>query len=150
MAHNPIFRDSRTYEIIGAAMAVHRELGPGFLESVYADAMVVELRARGVPFAREVRLPIVYRGQPLPGHARVDFLCFDEVIVELKAQSTLGKADASQVIHYLKAALLETGLLLNFGEPRLNYERFIFTHAAPVSATSAASVEKAQIAEKVG
>ena len=116
--------DSRTYAIIGAAMEVHRELGCGFLEAVYQEALAVELARRKVPFKREATLPIRYKGQELRTLYRVDFLCYDSVIVELKALTKLSGTEEAQILNYLKAAALDTGLLLNFGTKSLEYRRF--------------------------
>ena len=117
--------DPRTYAIIGAAMAVHAELGCGFLECVYQEALAIELSIRDIPYRREVELPILYRGRRLKATYRADFLCYDTVIVELKALKRLSGAEISQVINYLKAAGLQTGLLFNFGTPSLEYKRFV-------------------------
>ncbi len=116
-------RDPRTYAIIGSAMEVHRELGPGFLEAVYQEAFALELAARDMPFRREVELTIVYKGRPLACTYKVDFVCFDSVLVELKALAALGGPEHAQVIHYLKAARREIGLLLNFGAASLQFKR---------------------------
>jgi GxxExxY protein len=119
-------RDPRTYAILGAAMDVHRHLGCGFLEAVYQEAMRVELTSRSVPFRHEVELPLFYKGQRLAAAYRADFICFDSVIVELKALSKLGGIEEAQVINYLKATGLETALLINFGCQSLEYKRLVF------------------------
>jgi len=116
--------DPRTYAIIGAAMEVHRQLGSGFLEAVYQAAMVLELSARNIPFQREVELPVFYKGQRLDVSYRADFICFDTIVVELKALSKLTGVEESQLINYLKATGHDTGLLVNFGAKSLDYKRF--------------------------
>lgn len=118
-------RDPRTYAIIGAAMEVHRQLGRRFLEAVYHDAMVIEMASRDIPFRHELALPIFYKGEQLSTVYRADFVCFDDIIVELKSQSRLSNIEGAQLINYLKATKFETGLLLNFGEESLQYKRFI-------------------------
>lgn len=99
-------RDPRTYKIIGAAMEVHRQLGCGFLEPVYQEAFALELEHRGIPYSRELKFPVTYKGQLLNSHYRPDFICFGQVIVELKALSTLGSIEESQLINYLKVTRL--------------------------------------------
>ena len=118
-------RDPETYAVIGAAMAVHRELGHGFLEPVYQAAMEVELSHLGIPHAREVELPVHYRGSALPVSYRADFVCHAKIIVELKALGETTGREEAQVINYLKATKLETALLINFGTPSLQYKRLI-------------------------
>ena len=118
------FPDPDTFKIIGAAMAVHTELGCGFLESVYRAALRIEFGRRGVTYRKEVTLPISYRNELLLElHYRVDFICFDDVIVEVKANDTITTRDEAQLLNYLKAAKFRRGLILNFGAPSLQHKR---------------------------
>ncbi len=114
-----------TGRIIGCAIAVHRELGPGFLESIYEQAMVVELRRSGLGFERQKLLPIQYQGEPIGEH-RLDLLVENLIVVELKAISDLEDVHFAIVRSYLKAARLEHGLLLNFASMPLTVKRVIF------------------------
>ncbi len=118
--------DPQTYLIIGAAMEVHHVLGCGFLESVYHEALADELSRRGIPFQREVGLQVMYKGKLLPCTFKPDFICYDSVIVELKALDALSGKDQAQVINYLKATRIARGLLINFGAASLQYERLVF------------------------
>src|SRR5258707_804936 len=95
--------DPRTFAIIGAAIEVHRQLGHGFLEAVYQEALAMEFESRQVPFARETELPITYKGERIRCSYRPDFVCFAEVIVELKALRQLTGTEEAQIINYLKA-----------------------------------------------
>jgi GxxExxY protein len=121
-------RDPETYEIIGAAMEVHRYLGPGFLEQVYHEALAKELRDRRIPYVREQELPVYYKGEKLNCSYRADLVCYGAVIVELKAMKALTGIGEAQLLNYLKATGLKRGLLLNFGSPRLEFKRFVYSH----------------------
>lgn len=113
-----------THAIIGAAIEVHKTLGPGFLESVYQTALAEEMSARGIPFEREKSLPVLYKGAQV-GYFQVDFSVDDKVIVELKAAKSLSQVDEAQVINYLRASGIRVGLVFNFGERSLAYRRFV-------------------------
>lgn len=116
--------DSTTYAIIGAAMAVHRYWGPGYLEVVYQKSLAIELTRLGLPVQREIPFPLAYDGVDLGTTYRADMIC-DEVLVELKAHSGLTDADVAQTLHYLRSSGLSRGLLLNFGLPSLQKRRLV-------------------------
>jgi GxxExxY protein len=118
--------DPLTYAIIGAAMEVHAVLGKGFLESVYHEALALELRDRSIPFRQEVLLPIQYKETRLTTAYRCDFICYEDVVVEIKAISTLTSADEAQLLNYLKAARIGRGLVINFGAASLQFKRRVF------------------------
>src|SRR5688572_6073485 len=108
-------RDPQTYAIIGAAIEVHRQLGPGFLEPVYQEAMAIEPAIRNIPFVPQLELPVFYKGQRLKSFYKPDFLCYEAVFAELKALQTLTGADEAQTLNYLEATQHERALLINFG-----------------------------------
>ena len=118
-------RDPQTYAIIGAAMAVHAVLGPGFLESVYHEALIIELEERRIAFEREVSVPIMYRGTTLCSSYRADIICNGAIILELKAVAAVQAVHEAQLIHYLNATGLRRGLLLNFGASSLQFRRVV-------------------------
>ena len=113
------------YKIRGAVFAVHKELGCGFLERVYQDALEYEFKERGIPYEREKLIQIMYKDKPLGEPYRADFVCYDKIIVELKALSELDGTHRAQVINYLKAAKMKLGLLVNFGEISAKVERLL-------------------------
>jgi GxxExxY protein len=117
-------KDPQTYEIIGAAMEAHRELGDGFLEAVYQAALVIEFTRRRIPFRTEVELPIEYKGMRLSCDYRGDFVCFDNVVVEIKATSV--PPDQAQLLNQLKATKYRCGILINFGGSSLESKRMVF------------------------
>ncbi len=119
-------RDERTYNIIGAALEVHKELGCGFLEAVYQEALEREFKSRKIPFKSQPIVSISYKGQLLDKTYQPDFICYEAVIVEIKAISLLSGVEEAQLINYLKATGLKVGLLLNFGSKSLEYKRFIY------------------------
>ena len=116
-------------------MTVHRELGCGFLEKVYQEALEGEFVVKGIPYKREVSQKIFYKGVPLQQDYIADFVCYDKIIVELKALSRLSDVEKAQVINYLKATGYELGILANFGETSLKTERFYNIHK-PASSTN--------------
>jgi len=116
-------KEDKTFAVIGAAMAVHTNLGTGFLENVYHEALMLEFNKRKIPYIHEAELPIFYERIKLNCKYRVDFICFDDVLVEIKALNSLTNIETSQVINYLKAAQVDKALLLNFGASSLQYKR---------------------------
>ncbi|MEO6063194.1 MAG: GxxExxY protein [Thermoflexales bacterium] len=112
--------DILSERIISAAMDVHRALGPGYLESIYEQAMVVELELRHIPFVRQGVVSLTYKGVRI-GEQRLDFIVADAIILELKAVDVLSNVHQAQVISYLKASGLKLGLLLNFNVSLLRH-----------------------------
>ncbi len=117
------------YAIVGAAMTAYNELGPGFLEAVYQEALEIELHERWIPFESQKELRIVYKGRPLKKTYNCDLLCYGKIIMELKSEERLSSKDRGQLHNYLKATNLELGLLFNFGNhDKLEWERWIRSH----------------------
>ncbi len=114
------------FAIIGAAIEVHRELGPGFLEAVYQEALEIELASRKIPFESRKTLTIAYKGRPLKKEYEADLVCYGQIIVELKALDRLSGKEEAQILNYLKATGLRVGLLINFGSHgKLEWKRFV-------------------------
>ncbi len=119
-------KDQETYKILGAAMAVHSELGHGFLEAIYHEALEQEFNLQDIPFSKEKKLSVYYKKHKLKTFYLPDFICYDSVIVEIKALQRLSNHEESQLINYLKASGLNRGLLINFGARQLQYKRLVF------------------------
>jgi len=122
MAEQEFLYKDLTYGIIGAAMEVHRILGPGFLESVYEEALAHEFDLRGIPSQRQAKLAVRYK-DIVAGEFRADFLVDGKVVIELKALKALTEGNEAQLLNYLKGTGYRVGLLLNFGAPSLEYKR---------------------------
>ena len=115
-----------SYAVIGAAMEVHRALGPGFLEKVYQEAMQLELGARSIPFEAEKPIEIAYKGQCLSQRYYADLVCFEQILVEMKALKQLSGKEEAQILNYLRATGAKVGLLINFGSHgKLEHKRFV-------------------------
>ena len=118
-----LLHKNESFAIIGAAMEVHRTLGCGFVEPVYQEALAIELSKRNIPFEREKELTIEYKGNKLSKTFRADFICYDNIILELKATSDFADEHYAQIYSYLKASKMDLGILINFGKTALEYER---------------------------
>jgi GxxExxY protein len=120
-----IYRDE-AYRIMGACFEVYTDKGCGFLEAVYQECLELEFAARQIPFVAQPKLELSYRGQPLRQSYAPDFVCFDRIVVELKAASALVDEHRAQVHNYLRATGHRLGLLVNFGHhPKIEYERIV-------------------------
>lgn len=116
---NEAEKDPLTREIIGAAIDVHKELGPGLLESAYEECLAIELELRGIKFQRQCGVPIVYRGRTIECSYRLDLLVEDQVIVEIKAVDRFDPVHQAQLLTYLRLTRKRVGLILNFNTPYL-------------------------------
>jgi len=118
-----IFKEE-SYEIMGACFEVYKEMGCGFLEPVYQECLEMELRRRGIPFTAQRELVLRYKDQPLEQRYKPDFICYDKIILEIKAVKNLADEHRAQVHNYLKATSFRLGLLISFGHyPKVEYER---------------------------
>lgn len=118
---------NETYKIIGACMEVHNEFGRGFLEAVYKDALEIIFNESGIPFEREKRYNLFFRGEKLKSYYIADFIVFDEIVLEVKANSELIDSHYDQVINYLAVSKCKIGLIVNFGEKSLKYKRVVLS-----------------------
>lgn len=124
-AANKILYREESFAIIGACMKVHRTLGAGFLEAVYEEALEREFQNQQIPFKRQVKLSLYYDNVLMKKQYRADFICYDEIIVEIKAVSLIPTAFYAQLQNYLKCTNIELGMLINFGTSSLTYKRMI-------------------------
>ena len=118
-------RDNQTFEIIGAAMEVHRKLHRGLFEDFYCEALAIELSLRGIPHQPQCAIQLEYKGRFLKRPHHLDFICFGDVVVEVKAVSALTPADEAQLLNYLAMTKIKRGLLVNFGSKSLEYKRMV-------------------------
>ncbi len=130
--------DKLAHAVIGAAIEVHRQLGPGFLESIYEEALCVELADAGIPVERQKEIGVIYKCRTIGKH-RLDLLVGEVLIVELKTVEALADIHKAQVISYLKAAGLQLGLLINFNVPVLKsgIQRIVYTDRSNAMTPSA-------------
>ena len=119
-----LYKDE-SYRIIGACMEVHKTLGCGFLEAVYQEALEMELKEQSIPFTREQVLDIYYKDHILSKKYQADFVCYDKIVLELKAVDSIANNHISQVLNYLKATGFQLGIIVNFGAQSLQYKRII-------------------------
>lgn len=125
MNYEDLYLKEEAFEIIGCAMRVHRELGNGFLESVYQEALSIELNEGNIPFVKEKSIPIYYKDSLLQKKFVADFICYNQVVLELKATDSINDEHISQVLNYLKATGNKLGILINFGSKSLQFKRII-------------------------
>ena len=127
LSSGTILFKEEVYKIVGAAFEVHNQLGCGFLEPVYQEALEKELTDNGIPFVPQQELRISYKGQLLKKIYIADFVLYDEIIVEIKSEEHLSSIDEAQLLNYLSATGKTVGVLINFGSKRLEWKRFINT-----------------------
>lgn len=123
MEEHGLLYKNESFKIIGAALEVHKTLGCGFIEVVYQEALAEEFKKRNIPYEREKELTINYKGKTLSKTFRADFICYDTIILELKAVSDFIDDHYAQLYSYLKASNLSLGILINFGKANLDYFR---------------------------
>ncbi len=124
-----VFREG-SYRIIGSCLAVFNKLGSGFLESVYQEALEIQFKQDKIPFVKERKLHIKFDDIQLDKFFKADYVCYDSIIVELKATPFLHKNDLAQVLNYLRATGMKLGILVNFGEKSLTYKRILNSHSS--------------------
>jgi len=121
-----LIHQNESYQIIGICMEVHNNLGPGFLEIVYKDALEYEFKKAGIPYEREKEYVVHYKDIVLPHKFYADFVVFDKIILEVKAVSAIADKFTALAINYLKVSQNKLALIVNFGELKLNFKRIVF------------------------
>ena len=125
MKNNVLFSEE-CFEIQGVIFDLFKEIGPGFAEPIYQECLEIEFLLKNIPFDSQVELRMLYKGKPLKQYFKVDFVCYDKIIIEIKAVSELTDIHRSQLINYLKISKLKLGLLVNFcSYPKVTIERFL-------------------------
>jgi len=121
-----IFKEE-SYKIIGSCFEVYNELGPGYLEAVYQEALSIEFTKQNIPFVAQGEMNVFYKGIELKKKYYPDFRCYENIVLEIKAEENLSRVDESQLLNYLKGTEMPLGLLVNFGSDKLQYKRFANT-----------------------
>jgi GxxExxY protein len=124
-APSKILYKDESFAIVGACMKVHRALGAGFLEAVYEEVLEKEFQSQKIPYKRQVKLDLYYEGVKLKKQYRADFICYDTIIIEIKAVNQIPSVFYAQLQNYLKCTNMELGILINFGTPSLTYKRIV-------------------------
>ena len=119
--------EDETYKILGACIQVHKQLGNGFAENIYREALAKELTKSEIPFEQEKKLPIFYNGSPLNNYLVADFVCFDTIILDIKSLGFIPQTLKQQVLKFLKLTNLDISYIVNFGEKSLTWKRYINT-----------------------
>lgn len=123
----PLLQKEEVFRLVGSAMTVHRELGSGFLEAVYHEALEIQFLEDGIPFESKVELDVRFKDRLLKKRYEADFVCFNSIIVEIKSMDRLTTLDQAQLLNYLRASGKKVGVLFNFGSsPTLEWKRFVF------------------------
>lgn len=125
MHMNDIVYKDESFAIIGAAMEVYNQLGSGFVEKVYQDALEIEFELRGIPYKREEHLPVFYKGRQIKHDFFVDFICYDKIVIECKTVSEILNIHKSQTLNYIKINNLKLGIVINFSNQSLEYKRIV-------------------------
>nr|WP_320119060.1 GxxExxY protein [uncultured Marinifilum sp.] len=125
MSYNSFLFKDECYDILGCCMTVHSELGCGFLEAVYQEALEYEFSRKSIPYEREAQIDINYKGIILDKKYYADFICHDKIILELKSVKAIEDVHIAQLMNYLRATGMPVGYLINFGATRLEYKRFV-------------------------